>query len=199
MNSGDIGAAYNRGKWALILRGVVGIGVGVLILSRPLESVAAFALVIALWALIDGVVRIVHAFDLRPVIPHWWVMLLAGIVSAVFGAAALYYYPALSLAFAVAWTAWWLITGGALAFYVALREKASGISWGWTMVFAIIALGVGVIAIIYPGVTISALMGLIAAFGIISGIVMLVAAGKMRSFQHRVKEELEQPPQSRAA
>ena len=135
MISGEIVSAYHRAKWALMLRGILGIAVGVLILARPLESIAAFALVIAMWALIDGIVRIVHAFDLRPVVPHWWVLLLAGLVSAAFGAAALYYYPVLSLAFAVAWAAWWLMAAGALGIYAAVREKGAGLSWGWTMTF----------------------------------------------------------------
>jgi len=198
MISGEIASAYHRAKWALVLRGIVGIAVGVLILARPMESIAAFALVIALWALIDGIVRIVHAFDLRPVIPHWWVMLLAGLVSAAFGAAALYYYPALSLAFAVVWAAWWLITGGALGIYLAVREKGAGLSWGWTMTFGILAMVAGVFAFIYPGATLGSLMGLIAAFAIVSGIVMLVGAGKMQKVENRVKDEF-QEPRSRAA
>jgi uncharacterized membrane protein HdeD (DUF308 family) len=198
MMSGEIVSAYHRAKWALVLRGILGIAVGVFILARPLESIAAFALVIAIWALIDGIVRIVHAFDLRAVAPHWWVLLLAGLVSAAFGAAALYYYPVLSLAFAVAWAAWWLIAGGILGIYAGFREKGEGLSWGWTMTFGIIALAVGLLAIAYPGVTLGWLMGIIAAFGIIGGIVMLVGAGKMQRFEHHVKEEV-QEPRSRAA
>jgi uncharacterized membrane protein YdcZ (DUF606 family) len=42
---------------------------------------------------------------LRAVFPQWWV-LLGGIVGVAFSIAAFYYYPALSLALAVAWTAW---------------------------------------------------------------------------------------------
>jgi uncharacterized membrane protein HdeD (DUF308 family) len=198
MISGEIVSAYHRAKWALLLRGILGIAVGVLILARPLESVAAFALVIAIWALVDGIVRIVHAFDLRPEIPHWWVLLLAGLVSAAFGVAALYYYPVLSLAFAVAWAAWWLMAGGALGIYAAVREKGAGLSWGWTMTFGVIALAAGVLAIAYPGVTLGWLMGIIAAFGIIGGIVMLVGAGKMQRVEHQVKEEFHDP-RSRAA
>ena len=198
MISGEIVSAYHRAKWALVLRGILGIAVGVLILARPLESIEAFALVIAIWALVDGIVRIVHAFDLRPAIPHWWVLLLAGLVSAAFGVAALYYYPILSLAFAVAWAAWWLIIGGALGIYAAVREKQAGLAWGWTMTFGVIGLAVGLLAIAYPGVTLGWLMGVLAAFGIIGGIVMLVAAGKMQRFEHDVKDEL-QEPRSRAA
>ena len=187
MTTNDIVAAYRRSKWALVLRGLLGIAIGVLIVARPLESVAAFALVIALWAIMDGVVNIVRAFDLRPLVSHWWGMLIAGVVSVLFGAAALYYYPGLSLNFAVIWAASWLITGAALAIYIAVQERKADLSWGWTMTFGLLSLATGVLALMYPGITLAVLMGTIAAFGFVGGIVMLVGAGKMQSFEQDVK------------
>src|SRR5215831_16991111 len=99
---------YHHAKWALLLRGLLGIAIAVLIFVRPFDSVAALALVIALWALFDGIVRVVHAFELRNVMSDWWMLLLAGGIGIVFGIAALYYYPAMSLSFVVVWTALWL-------------------------------------------------------------------------------------------
>lgn len=183
----DIKSAYSRTKWALVFRGLVGIALGVLILMRPFASVEVFALVIAIWALVDGLVNIVHSFDLRSVAPHWWVLLLAGVVSTAFGLAAFYYYPSLSLTFAVAWSALWLITAGALSVYLALQERKANVSWGWTMTFGLIALAAGVLAILYPGITVATLMTLLATFGILGGIALLVAAGKMQGIQRDVR------------
>src|SRR4029078_206065 len=140
-------------------------------------------LVIAVWALADGIVSIVHAFELRAVISHWGIMLLSGIVSVFFGLAALYYYPALSLTFAVMWTAWWLMTAGALGIYVALQQRSAELPWGWTLTSAIIAIGSARLAIMSPAITLATLMGILAAFGIISGVAMLVAGAKMQSFE----------------
>ena len=179
-------SAYHRSKWALLIRGLLGIALGIFIFVRPLDSVAAFALVIAIWALADGIVSIVHAFDLRAVIAHWGLLLVSGIVSVLFGIAALYYYPALSLAFAVMWTAWWLIAGGALGIYIALQERKTELPWGWTLTSGLIAIAFGILAMVYPAITLAVLMGFLAAFGIIGGIAMLVAAGKMQSFEHKV-------------
>jgi uncharacterized membrane protein HdeD (DUF308 family) len=184
----NIKSAYSRTKWALVFRGLLGIALGVLIIMKPLASVEVFALVIAIWALADGLVNIVHAFDLRSVAPHWWALLLAGLVSAGFGVAAFYYYPALSLAFAVTWTALWLITAGVLGIYVAVQERTRQLPWGWTLTFSLIALAAGVLAIAYPGVTVGTLMTLLATFGILGGIALLVGAGKMQSFEHDVRQ-----------
>jgi len=184
MVTDEIKSQYHRTKWALVLRGFFSLAVGILILARPLASVAAFALVIALWAFSDGIVRIVYAFNLRAVAPHWWVLLLTGVVGALFGAAAIYYYPGLSLSFAVVLTAFWLLTGGVLGGYIAIQERSAGISWGWTMALAVLAVVGGAVAFMNPGVTLAWILGLIAAFALIGGIVTLIGAWRMQSFEH---------------
>ena len=75
-----------KSKWALALRGLLSLIVGILIIARPMASVAALALVIAIWSLFDGVVNIVRSFTVRGVVAHWWVLRLGGIVSVAFGA-----------------------------------------------------------------------------------------------------------------
>jgi uncharacterized membrane protein HdeD (DUF308 family) len=105
-------SSLTRAWWGFVLRGILAIAVGIFILARPLESVAVFALVIALWALVDGITAIVHAFGVRPLIAKWWLMLLGGIISVAFGIFALYDYPVLSLVFAVVWVSWWLMLTG---------------------------------------------------------------------------------------
>lgn len=193
MIANDLKTAYNRSKWGIVLRGLLGILVGILILTRPIASVAALALVVALWALIEGTVAIVHAFDLRSVVQHWWVLLLSGVVSVLFGAAALYYYPGLSLTFIVVWVTWWLITAGVIAAYAAIMERRAGLSWGWTMAWAVLAIVAGVLAIRYPAGTLASLLGLLAAFGIVGGVFRLVLALRMQSVQSEVKRTLGQP------
>jgi len=146
-----------------------------------MDSVAAFALVIAFWALMQGIVTTVHAFELRSIAPHWWVLLLNGIISAAFGVAAFYYYPGLSLAFAVVWTSWWLFLGGAIGIWIAMVERGAGMPWGWTMTIGILGIIAAVFAFASPPATIAALLGLIAAFAIITGVCLLAAAIRLRS------------------
>ena len=128
----EVKRTIHRGWWALVFRGLLGIAVGALILARPLDSVAAFALVIALWALVTGLADIVRAFEVRAVMPHWWVVLLGGVVSVGFGVAALAYYPGLSLTYAVLLFSWWLTLGGAISVYAAMQQKKMGLQWGWS-------------------------------------------------------------------
>jgi uncharacterized membrane protein HdeD (DUF308 family) len=190
MTTALIESTYRRAWWALVLRGLLGIAVGALILWRPLESVAAFALLIALWAIFNGTVQLVHAFELRPLFDGWWVPLVSGLVSVGFGVAALYYYPALSLAFAVVWVAWWLLLTGALAIYAAVAEHRIGVSWGWTAAFGALAVICGATAILSPPATLAMLMGVIAGFAIAGGVLLLIGASRLAVFKGKVDRVL---------
>jgi uncharacterized membrane protein HdeD (DUF308 family) len=165
---------YTRERWGLLLRGLIALGLGIFILARPLQSVAAFALVIAFYALVTGISQVVDAIELRSVAPHWWLLLLGGLVSIGFGVAALYYYPALSLTFAVIWASYWLLISGFFGIYIAVQERRMHTAWGWTLAFGVLGVLAGVYAIAAPPVTLAAIMGLIAGFAIIGGIMLLI-------------------------
>lgn len=178
--------AYNRTRWGLLARGLIALALGLFILVRPLDSVAAFALVIAIWALVSGISQIVDGVELRSVLPHWWLLLLSGLVSTGFGIAALYYYPVPSLAFAVIWAAYWLLVSGFFGIYVGLQERRMGAPWVWTLLFGMLSALAGVYAIVVPPVTLAVIMGLMAWFAIVGGIVLLVGFFKLTSAHARL-------------
>jgi uncharacterized membrane protein HdeD (DUF308 family) len=186
--SGVIRTAYRRAWWALLLRGLFALAIGIVILWRPFDSIAVFALVIAWWALFSGVIQVVHAFELRAVYSRWWIPLLSGLVGIIFGIAAFYYYPTLSLAFAVVWVAWWLLLTGAIGLFAAMMERRLGVRWGWTLAFGIAALLAGVFALMSPPATLAAIMGLISAFAIVSGVLLVMAAIALASLKMDVAD-----------
>jgi len=186
MASDLIRSTYRRVWWALMLRGLFAIALGTLVLWRPLDSIASFALVIAFWAMFTGFVEILHAFELRPVYRNWWFALLGGLVGVVFGVAALYYYPQLSLTFAVIWATWWLFVTGGFAVMIALIQRKLGMGWGWTLAFGIVAFGAGVVALMNPPATLAAIMGLISAFALLSGAVLVMGAFRLSALKEQL-------------
>jgi uncharacterized membrane protein HdeD (DUF308 family) len=193
MTTDLIQSTYRGAWWALVLRGLLGIATGALILWRPLESIAALALIIAVWAIFSGIVQIVHAFDVRPLFNRWWVALVSGLVSVAFGGAALYFYPALSLVFAVTWTALWLLVTGSFAIYDAMAERRLGAPWGWTFAFGVVAIATGALAFVTPPATLAALMAVIAGFGLAGGTVHLIGAYRLASFKRDVSRVTSAP------
>ena len=181
---------YRRVWWGLVLRGMLGVAVAVLIFWRPLASVASLALVIALWAMFMGSVDIVRAFELRAMFSHWWVSLLGGIVSVLFGLAALYYYPELSLIFAVVWVAWWFMALGIFGLAASIYERKLGLPWGWTLAFGVAALVAGVFALLAPPATLAAIMGFIAGFALVAAVIFFFGAFTLAQMKEGVGDVL---------
>lgn len=73
----------NWGWW--LLDGVLGIVVGALTLFMPGVSAFVLLMVIAGWAIVGGVLRIVAAIQLRKRIEGEWLLILSGVLSVLFG------------------------------------------------------------------------------------------------------------------
>jgi uncharacterized membrane protein HdeD (DUF308 family) len=100
--------------WVMILGGIASIIVGVLTFLWPGITALVLLYIIAAWALITGIFEIVFAIQIRRLISHEWLMILAGILSILFSLL-LVFLPgpgALSLI--------WLIGTYALIFGIAL-------------------------------------------------------------------------------
>jgi uncharacterized membrane protein HdeD (DUF308 family) len=180
--------AYRRFWWSLVIRGLLALALGILIIARPLDSIAALALVIAIWALFAGITELVQSFEIKPYFKQWWVLLLSGLIGIAFGAAALYYYPNLSLAFAVTWVSLWLGLTGVMGLWLGFQQKRLEMPSGWTFVWSVVSIIAAVGALVYPQVTLGAIMGLIAAFAIVSGITLLIGAFRIKSLESSVTQ-----------
>jgi uncharacterized membrane protein HdeD (DUF308 family) len=71
--------------WVLLLTGLLGVIVGVLTFVAPGVTAIALLFYIAIWAIGTGTLQIVAAVRLRREIEGEWMLILAGLVSVVFG------------------------------------------------------------------------------------------------------------------
>lgn len=79
------GRKENEHWWALLLWGLVGVGIGVLTLTAPGITTVALMFYIAIWAISSGVLQVVTAIRLRREIKGEWLLILAGMASVLFG------------------------------------------------------------------------------------------------------------------
>jgi uncharacterized membrane protein HdeD (DUF308 family) len=62
-----------------------------------------------------------------------------------------------------------------------MQERQLGLPWGWTLTYGIAAIVASALAFMRPPATLAAIMGLIAGFAIVSGVLLLVGAYKLAS------------------
>ena len=106
---------------------------------------------------------------------NWWLIALRGVLGVVFGIIALAVPVATILALVLLFSAYMLVDG-IFTIYAAVQAGRAGESWGLLVFQGIASLAVGVIAFLWPGITVLAFVLLIAAWSIVSGCVMLAAA-----------------------
>ena len=82
---GVSGAAPEGRWWTLVLWGLLGIAAGVVTFLFPRLTALTLLYLIAIWAIIRGVMEIVAAVQLRKVIENEWLLVLAGALSILFG------------------------------------------------------------------------------------------------------------------
>jgi uncharacterized membrane protein HdeD (DUF308 family) len=92
--SGIAGASHHRERWwGLVIAGLVGIAVGAIYIAWPGLSTVSYALVflvvIAIWAIVNGIGQVGAAIRLRREIEGEWLLAIAGIFSILLGVAIL--------------------------------------------------------------------------------------------------------------
>jgi uncharacterized membrane protein HdeD (DUF308 family) len=72
-------------RWLLLIEGVLGVVAGLILLARPGLGALVLIYIIAIWAIVTGVMEILAAISLRREIDNEWLMILGGAISVLFG------------------------------------------------------------------------------------------------------------------
>ena len=106
---------------------------------------------------------------------NWWLIALRGALGVIFGLIALIMPIATILALVLLFAAYMLVDG-AFALYAAIRATRQRESWGFLVFQGLASLCAGIVAAVWPGLTVLAFVLLIAAWSIVSGCLMFAAA-----------------------
>jgi uncharacterized membrane protein HdeD (DUF308 family) len=108
--------------WQVVLIGVLGIVAGVVTFLSPGVTAIALLLLIAGWAIVNGILQVAAAIRLRKEIANEWLLILSGALSIVFGVLMIFNPGAGALA--VLWViAAFAVAYGVLLVILALKLK----------------------------------------------------------------------------
>jgi uncharacterized membrane protein HdeD (DUF308 family) len=168
--------------WTLAVRGVIAIAFGVLALMLPGITLLSFVALFAAYAIFGGAVWAVGAIQNRKTDDHWWVLLLAGLVSIGAGIIALIHPTLTALVLVLLIGANALVTGVLdIVVAVRLRKKIRGEIL--LVLSGIASILFGAIVFMYPlGAGALALLWIIAVYAIFIGAMMLALAVRVRAW-----------------
>jgi uncharacterized membrane protein HdeD (DUF308 family) len=123
---------------------------------------------------------------LRPLTRSWWLMLLRGLASILFGIAA-FIWPGLTvLALTLLYGAY-AMADGILSLGAALTGNGDrSVPTGWLVVMGLLGIAAGSVAFLWPGLTAFALVIMIGAWAVAIGILEIIGAIWLR---HELEDE----------
>lgn len=176
-----------RMSLVLALRGVLALLFGVLALVWPEVTVLALALLFGAYAIVDGIGMIASGLDRGDRESRRWLYVVAGLVGIAAGILALLWPRPTAVALVVLAGVWAVVTGVLeIAAAVRLRRELAG---EWVIaLLGLISVTAGVIMLLRPDVGALALAIVLGIYAIVGGVVLLVAAWRLRKAQLVIME-----------
>lgn len=109
----------------------------------------------------------------------WWLVLLRGVLAILFGLVLLF-TPGTALLALVLVFGVYAVLDGVTAVVAGIRHRSEDNHWGWHVVQGVISVIAGVLAFAWPGVTVLAILFVIAFWSIVNGIAEVSESLAMR-------------------
>jgi uncharacterized membrane protein HdeD (DUF308 family) len=169
-----------RNWWSLVIRGFLGILIGILAILWPGITLIALVLLFAGYALLDGIVSIVGAVHAVAAHERWGALLFEGIAGIAIAMITLFWPAITAFGLIMLIAAWSIITGIAeIVIAVHLRKYVSG---EWLLALGGIAsvlFGILVAAVPLAGALVIALW--FGAYAFVFGVLMVVLGFRLRN------------------
>jgi len=170
----------SRNWWALALRGLAAIVFGVLAFVWPGITLWALVLLFGGYMLVDGIFAIVAAVRAAGREARWWLLLVEGVLGVLAGLVA-FLLPGITALALLYLVAAWAIFTGILQIVGAVRLRRE-IEGEWALILGgVLSVIFGVLLAVLPGPGILALVWLIGAYAVVSGVLLIVLAFRVRN------------------
>jgi len=164
--------------WVLFF-GIATLIVGILVVTRPQDTVHFVAVVIGIWLFVAGLFRIVVAIaDDEDTAGTRWMIALLGLVSVIVGILFLRHTEQTVTTLAFLLGLFWVI-GGIIEFFTAYSDHGSDTRI-FRVVMGLLAFAAGVVTLVWPNLTLATLGVILGIWLILYGLLELVLAFQLR-------------------
>jgi len=170
----------SRYWWVLLLRGAFAILFGIVALAYPGITLGSLVLYFAVFAFVDGMSNVFHAFFGREETESWWVLLFEGLLGIAFGVIT-FQAPGITTLMLLLYIGFWAIATGVLRIILAvgLRHEIAG-EW-WMALGGLVSILFGLSMVSRPGAGALAVLTVIGIWSIVTGFSLVFLSFKVRS------------------
>ena len=170
----------SRYWWVLLLRGVVAILFGIVALGYPGITLASLVLYFAVFAFVDGISSVFHAFSGRKDNESWWVLLLEGLLSIAF-AVITFQAPGITATVLLLYIGFLAMATGVLRIILAMRLRKEIEGEWWMVLGGLASILFGVAMVARPAAGALAVLTLIGFWSIVAGILLVLVSFRVKS------------------
>lgn len=180
--------AVGRSWWIALLLGLISVGVGILALAYPGETLTTIAIIFGIYLLIAALIQLVLAFGEGE--RSRGALLLSAAVAGIAGLIVIRHpggsVQVVALAFGI-----YLVVMGIMRLFAAAYAVQGR---GWLILWGLVDFAAGVVIVAWPQFGVATLAVVIAIVLLARGIVMCALAFALRSAGHELRNERSQTP-----
>lgn len=182
-------------RWTLGLHGLVSVVFGVMILAWPGISVYALTIVFGAYTLATGIVELGTAFTSRGKEERGW-LALRGLLGIAVGVL-VFAWPGISALALLYVIGFYAVTLGILAVFGSFRLPLAGSNAASMVLTGLVSIVFGIVIFAKPGTGALAVLALIAAFALVTGVTELVVSiGGEKLLERKAKKAFAPPRMS---
>jgi uncharacterized membrane protein HdeD (DUF308 family) len=168
-----------RRWWVFLVRGVFAILLAIVAFAQPMSTLFALVVVWGAYAVAEGAMALWAGFSDDAREQGRWFLIIAG-VAGILGGVAAWLWPGLTAVVMLGIIAAWSIVRGVFEMAAAFALRKS-IDNEWTLLAAgALSVLFGLLLLLRPGIGLLALVWLIAIYALISGVLQIVLAFRLR-------------------
>jgi|SRR5579871_1298018 len=170
-----------RHWWAMVLRGVLAVLFGILVLIWPGLALASLIYLVGAYMFVDGIFAIAGSLTHREQYEHWWLALIEGIIGVIAGIIA-FVYPGLTAITLLYVIAFWAILTGIFEIAAAIRLRQVIRDEWLLLISGVLSILFGLFALFFPGAGALTILGIIAGYAIVFGVVLIILGFRLRNW-----------------